>query len=73
MSTQEEQPWHAAYPAPRNTADTLPRHELLQWFRDGKQPGKDFVLVDLRRTDFEVYTQCCISGGIKRNETKYRM
>lgn len=54
MSTQEEQPWHAAYPAPRNTADTLPRYELLQWLRDGKQPGKDFVLVDLRRTDFEV-------------------
>lgn len=63
MSTQEEQPWHAAYPAPRNTADSLPRHELLQWFRDGKQPGKDFVLVDLRRTDFEVYLPSCISGS----------
>jgi arsenical-resistance protein 2 len=27
---------------------------LLQWFREGKQPGRDFVLVDVRRTDFEV-------------------
>ncbi|GAB1199023.1 hypothetical protein APSETT444_008355 [Aspergillus pseudonomiae] len=52
MSTPEA-PWHAAYPAPRTTAAKLPRQELLQWLKEGKQPGKDFVLVDLRRADFE--------------------
>ncbi|KAJ5157487.1 Rhodanese-like domain-containing protein [Penicillium canariense] len=52
-NSTNEAPWHAAYPAPNAAAGSLPRHELLQWFRDGKQPGKDFVLVDVRRTDFE--------------------
>lgn len=53
-STPKEVPWHAAYPAPKSVVAALPRHELLQWFRDGKKAGKDFVLVDVRRTDFEV-------------------
>lgn len=60
MTTQEQEtnppPWHAAYPAPQSTAQALPRTELLQWIREGKQAGKDFVLVDVRRTDFEVQT-----------------
>ncbi|KAA8649370.1 putative arsenate reductase (Arc2) [Aspergillus tanneri] len=46
-------PWHAMYPVPRSVAPFLSRQELLQWFQAGKQTGKDFVLVDLRRTDFE--------------------
>ncbi|KAL2009691.1 hypothetical protein VTN00DRAFT_5498 [Thermoascus crustaceus] len=49
-----ERPWHEAYPAPRTVAPaSVTREQVLQWFRDGKTPGKDFVLVDLRRTDFE--------------------
>ena len=47
-------PWHAAYPAPKSKAASLSRQELLQWFRDGKQAGKDFILIDVRRTDYEV-------------------
>ncbi|OQE08867.1 hypothetical protein PENVUL_c008G02155 [Penicillium vulpinum] len=31
----------------------ISRLELLRWFQGGKKIGKDFVLVDLRRTDFE--------------------
>jgi hypothetical protein len=51
----EEVPWHAAYPSPRNVAPSLSRQELLQWFHDDKRVvGKDFVLVDVRRVDFEV-------------------
>ncbi|KKA20397.1 Uncharacterized protein T310_5559 [Rasamsonia emersonii CBS 393.64] len=47
-------PWYAAYPPPRNVAPSLSREELLQWFQDErKRVGKDFVLVDLRRSDFE--------------------
>lgn len=49
-----EPPWHAGYPAPKTAAASLSRADLLQWFREGKQAGKDFVLVDLRRADFEV-------------------
>ncbi|CAI7580772.1 unnamed protein product [Penicillium discolor] len=48
-----ELPWHAAYPAPRGAAPSISREELLQWIREGKQAGKDFLLVDLRRTDYE--------------------
>lgn len=49
-----EQPWYAAFPAAKITAPSLDRAELLSWFENGQQPGKDFVLVDLRRTDHEV-------------------
>jgi hypothetical protein len=49
-----EIPWHAAYPAPNVVAPSLSRQELLGWFCKGKSVGRDFVLVDLRRTDFEV-------------------
>ncbi|OQE05298.1 hypothetical protein PENVUL_c025G00080 [Penicillium vulpinum] len=48
-----EIPWHAAYPPPRGAAPSISREELLQWIQEGKQAGKDFVLVDLRRTDYE--------------------
>ncbi|KAJ5505451.1 hypothetical protein N7453_004408, partial [Penicillium expansum] len=34
-------------------AGSITRLELLQWFQEGKRIGRDFVLVDLRRTDFE--------------------
>ncbi|KAF7715503.1 Uncharacterized protein PECH_007016 [Penicillium ucsense] len=60
-TTSAELPWHAAYPAPQSAVRSLPRNELLQWFQTGKQPGQDFVLVDVRRTDFEGGT---IQGSI---------
>ena len=50
-----ELPWHAAYPPPKNeNPPSIRRNEVLQLFRDGKKVGKDFILVDLRRTDHEV-------------------
>lgn len=58
-----ELPWHAAYPAPRNVAPSLSREELIQWLRDdGKRVGRDFVLVDLRRNDFEVCIPITLSS-----------
>lgn len=49
-------PWHAAYPDPKNTApEHITRFELLEKFRRGEQPGRDFLLVDLRRNDHEVH------------------
>lgn len=49
-----ERPWHTAYPAPTAEASSITREIVLSWIRQGKVPGKDFVLIDLRRTDFEV-------------------
>ncbi|KAL2833805.1 Rhodanese-like protein [Aspergillus cavernicola] len=46
-------PWHAIYPVPQSAAAGIRREKLLQWFRLDKQAGRDFFLVDLRRTDFE--------------------
>ncbi|KAJ5631196.1 Rhodanese-like domain-containing protein [Penicillium longicatenatum] len=46
-------PWHAAYPAPRIVAASISCLDLLGWFKEGKKIGKDYILIDLRRTDFE--------------------
>jgi hypothetical protein len=50
-----EVPWHAAYPAVKTASiPTITCKELLRWYEEGKKPGLDFVLVDLRRADHEV-------------------
>jgi hypothetical protein len=50
-----EVPWHAAYPAVKTASiPTITCKELLHWYEEGKKPGLDFVLVDLRRADHEV-------------------
>ena len=50
-------PWYAAFPEPKTTAATIPRDEVLKMLKDESlTPGKDYVLVDLRRNDFEVYS-----------------
>ncbi|KAK9390161.1 Rhodanese-like domain-containing protein [Lipomyces mesembrius] len=53
VRSQIESPWHAAYPDARTVAASITRLELLKWFREGKMPGRDFVLIDLRRADHE--------------------
>jgi hypothetical protein len=50
----QEAPWHAEYPAPKSDAVGIPQCELLAMMEDGKEPGKDFILVDLRRNDHTV-------------------
>ncbi|GAP90864.1 putative arsenate reductase [Rosellinia necatrix] len=48
-----EQPWHAAFPAPRTTQpEAFTREEVLDKLRTGGV-GRDFVLVDVRRNDYE--------------------
>lgn len=50
----DEKPWHAAYPAPRSEVQWITRQEVLQLLKSEAQSSrKSFVLVDLRRTDFE--------------------
>ncbi|QKX55850.1 uncharacterized protein TRUGW13939_02949 [Talaromyces rugulosus] len=53
-ATTEETPWHAAFPAPKITAASISRDDILQWLQGQEHvAGRDFVLVDVRRTDFE--------------------
>ncbi|KAH8647330.1 arsenate reductase [Xylariales sp. PMI_506] len=55
-------PWYAAYPAPSSTeVESISRDEVLRMMESGRTPGKDFVLIDLRRTDHEGRT---IRGSI---------
>lgn len=75
-----DSPWDPAYPVAKNqNPSTITRSEVLKMLREGKQPGKDFVLVDLRREDRTVscsntYSQSidissnalCLQGGTVR-------
>jgi len=65
-----EKPWHAAYPAPKTTAPAITRETLLSWLVEGKQAGKDFVLVDLRRTDYEVCPTLLVSCHLQSLKTE---
>lgn len=48
-------PWHFAYPQPRNSKpDEIDRADLLKRLQAGQKPGRDLLLIDLRRTDHEV-------------------
>ena len=48
-------PWHAKYPAPERQPGILTREQLLELMRQvGGVASADFVLVDLRRNDYEV-------------------
>jgi hypothetical protein len=51
---QPELPWHAVYPQPQSQPQSISRDEVLQLLKSNTTPKKDFVLVDVRRTDFEV-------------------
>ncbi|KAL4939630.1 hypothetical protein BDV06DRAFT_230914 [Aspergillus oleicola] len=52
-----DQPWHASFPAPITDPHALPAQTLLSWLQkdkpESRKIGVDFLLVDLRRTDFE--------------------
>ncbi|ODM14271.1 hypothetical protein SI65_10326 [Aspergillus cristatus] len=44
--------WKEKYPAPSTmTPPTITREQVLGWINEGKQAGKDFLVVDLRRND----------------------
>jgi hypothetical protein len=52
-ATVPEQPWHAAFPEPQASPKPMTRSEVLQVLKQGNE-GAKLVLVDLRRTDYEV-------------------
>jgi arsenical-resistance protein 2 len=48
-------PWHAAFPTPRNTPATIGREDVLDMIKQSaKNSTRDYVLIDLRRNDYEV-------------------
>lgn len=57
MNGTDEQPWYAAYPTARSQPKSITRHEVLQLLKSDTPPGRSFVLVDLRRTDYEASAQ----------------
>ncbi|KAK0387781.1 hypothetical protein NLU13_4026 [Sarocladium strictum] len=49
-----EAPWHAKYPAPTYVPSEISREDALAMLKDPSQvAGRDYVLVDVRRNDFE--------------------
>ncbi|KAK3326808.1 Rhodanese-like domain-containing protein [Apodospora peruviana] len=54
MTQPAPSPWYAAYPEPQSELVNISREEVLEMLKsDVSVPGRDFVLVDLRRNDFE--------------------
>lgn len=45
--------WALSFPVPQSHPPSIDASELAELVRT-KQPGKDFIVVDVRRTDFEV-------------------
>jgi arsenical-resistance protein 2 len=56
----EEVPWHARLPPPKIHPKTISQNELIDLIR-AKTAGKDFVVVDVRRNDFE---NAIVNGAI---------
>lgn len=56
LSNKTSPPWYAAYPAPRHLQPGCVTREELLWMLKGgaNVAGRDFLLVDLRRADYEV-------------------
>ena len=55
--TDSPPPWHAAYPAPRNTPATIRREDVLDMIKQSAETSsRDYILIDLRRNDYEVHT-----------------
>ena len=47
--------WHETFPNPRNQSpDAITRQDLLERLQKDQKPGIDFLLVDLRKTDYQV-------------------
>lgn len=49
-----DQPWYATYPKASSEPAGISRQEVLQLLKSNTAPGENFVLIDLRRTDYEV-------------------
>jgi arsenical-resistance protein 2 len=54
-----ELPWYDAYPQPSTkTPAQVSRDEVLAWIKQGQRPGRDFLVVDVRKLDHTVCIIC---------------
>ncbi|THH09618.1 hypothetical protein EW145_g1886 [Phellinidium pouzarii] len=54
--------WSAGLPEPCSSPEGIPAEQVESFIKSGdKVPGKDYIVVDVRRTDFEDYA---ISGAL---------
>ena len=70
-----EKQWWEAFPAPRAASPSITGEQLMKKFDDMDLEPKprDFLLVDVRRTDWEVYLSplshaCCENGKRERRQ-----
>ena len=48
-------PWYTKFPAPRSKPRSMTDEQVAQFVKDPeKLVGRDYIIVDVRRTDFEV-------------------
>jgi len=53
--TMSNPPWYSNFPDPRSKPRSMTDDEIAALVRDPeKRAGKDYIVVDVRRTDFEV-------------------
>jgi len=52
MSSEAQSPWHSKYPTPSFEHRRIGPKDLADMIRE-KKAGIDFIVVDVRRTDFE--------------------
>lgn len=59
----QETPWHAKFPAPKSKPETISQDTLAELVRT-KKAGVDYVVVDVRRNDFEASDYVVVELGI---------
>jgi arsenical-resistance protein 2 len=64
MPSEGEQPWHSAFPTPSFDSKRITAAELVAIMEE-KVAGKDYIVVDVRRTDFEVTPSRTREGGLR--------
>jgi arsenical-resistance protein 2 len=52
-TTTSETPWHAVFPIPQSQPASISAADVLSRLQSRDEPGKDILLIDLRRTDHE--------------------
>jgi arsenical-resistance protein 2 len=62
MSGEGEQPWHSAFPVPSFDSKRITAAELGTMMKENAV-GKDYVIVDVRRADFEVILRKYVTGS----------
>ena len=62
--------WWDAYPPPQSTPAVIPRETVMSWLQSpDKMPGKDYLIVDVRRIDHTVLPKVFVLTIGRLNQT----